>query len=76
VTELVRLVADVLQISVDEVDDDTGPATTAAWSSLRHVEIISAVQDRYGVTLTPREARSCRSVGRLRDVLTANGVAP
>lgn len=72
-TELTELVADVLQVPADEVTEDTGPATTAAWSSLRHVQIIARVEKEYGVRLTAREARACRSVGKLRAVLAEKG---
>ena len=73
--ELVGLVAGVLELPPGAVDDDTGAATEAAWSSLRHVEIVVAVQRAYRVHLTPREARSCRSVGALCEVLTEKGIA-
>ncbi|WP_327726207.1 acyl carrier protein [Streptomyces sp. NBC_00487] len=68
-SELTLLVADVLQVPAEEVTEDTGPATTAAWSSLRHVQIVAHVEKRYGIRLTAREARACRSVGRLRAIL-------
>ncbi|QFZ21178.1 acyl carrier protein [Saccharothrix syringae] len=75
-SELVSLVAAVLRVPADEVDDETGSATTSAWSSLRHMEIVVGVEKTYGVRLTPREARSCRSVRALRDVLVGKGVTP
>ncbi|TXL84357.1 acyl carrier protein [Streptomyces sp. NBC_01725] len=68
-TELTGLVADVLQMAPAEVTEDTGPATTAAWTSLRHVQIVARVEQTYGVRLTAREVRGCRSVGALRGVL-------
>jgi acyl carrier protein len=69
-----HLVADILRVPVESVGDDTGTATTSAWSSLRHVEIVVGVEKTYGVKLTPREARSCRSVRALRDVLSGKGI--
>lgn len=72
---LEELVADVLGVSVAEVDDETGPATTGGWTSLRHVQIISALGREYGLRITPRQARSCRSVGDLRGLLAAEGVS-
>ncbi|GLZ36295.1 hypothetical protein Lesp02_84820 [Lentzea sp. NBRC 105346] len=70
-----HLVADVLRVPVESVGDDTGTATTAAWTSMRHVEIVVGVEKTYGVKLTPREARVCRSVRALREVLTGKGIA-
>lgn len=68
-----RIVADVLGIVEDEITDDTGPAVNAEWTSLRHVQIVAAVNQEFGVALTPRQARSCRSVGDLRKVLAERG---
>lgn len=75
-TELTGLVADVLQVTAAEVTDDTGPATSAAWTSLRHVQIVARVEQTYGVKLTSREVRGCRSVGALRGVLARKRETP
>lgn len=73
-SELVELVASVLQVPTADVDDDTGMSTTAKWTSLRHVQIVSGVEKAYGIRLTAREARTCRSVRTLREVLAGKGV--
>ncbi|WP_411152853.1 acyl carrier protein [Streptomyces sp. A30] len=73
---LTCLVAEVLQIPADEVTEETGTATTAAWTSLRHVQIVSRVEHTYGIRLTAREVRRCRSVGALRAALTAKRGTP
>ncbi|MEW1614255.1 MULTISPECIES: acyl carrier protein [unclassified Streptomyces] len=68
-----RIVAEVLGVEETRIDDETGPATAADWTSLRHVQIIAAVGEEFGVRLTPRQARSCRSVGELRTLLAEKG---
>lgn len=73
VSSLEKLVAEVLGMPEDEVDDATGAATTGAWTSLRHVRIIDAVGRAFDVSVSPREARSCRSVGDLRKLLAEKG---
>ncbi|MFF0298024.1 acyl carrier protein [Kitasatospora sp. NPDC004615] len=72
-TELTDLVADVLRIPATEVTEETGAATTAAWTSLTQVQIVARVEQEYGLRLTAREARACRSVRALRDVLARDG---
>ncbi|GAB1511100.1 acyl carrier protein [Actinophytocola sp. KF-1] len=72
-SELAELVAEVLRVPAAEVDDDTGMATTAAWTSLRHLQIVAGVEKAYGIRLTAREARTCRSVRALREVLAEKG---
>nr|UDM84226.1 acyl carrier protein [Streptomyces sp.] len=70
---LEKLVAEVLGVPEEEIDDETGTATTGNWTSLRHVQIIAAVGRAYGLRITPRQARSCRSVGDLRKLLAEEG---
>ena len=72
---LETIVARVLDIPPDTVTDELGPAVAAGWTSLRHVQLVSAVQKEYGVKLSPRAIRSIRTVRDLRDALAAQGVA-
>jgi acyl carrier protein len=73
VSSLEKLVAEVLGVAEEEIDDETGAATTGDWTSLRHVQIIAAVGREFEVRITPRQARSCRSVGDLRKLLVGKG---
>lgn len=72
---LEAIVARVLDIPPDTVTDELGPAVESGWTSLRHVQLVSAVQKKYGVKLSPRTIRSIRTVRDLREALTAQGVA-
>ncbi|WP_369230382.1 acyl carrier protein [Streptomyces sp. R21] len=72
-SSLDQLVAEVLGVAVEEINDETGAATSGDWTSLRHVQIIAAVRREFGVGITPRQARSCQSVGDLRKLLAEEG---
>jgi acyl carrier protein len=74
-SRLQQLVADVLELPVAEVHAGTGPATAGQWVSLRHLKIIAAVEDAYGVAFTPREIRGIRSVGDLSAFLRERDIA-
>ena len=67
------LVAAVLDVPAASVDADTGPASEGNWTSLRHLQIVTAVQREYGVSLTPRQIRSVRCVGDLQDIIAGAG---
>jgi acyl carrier protein len=73
-TELHVIVARVLDLPAGDVHDEMGPKTVGQWTSLRHIQLIAAVEDAYGIRLNPREIRSVRSVSQLRAlVLSKNG---
>jgi acyl carrier protein len=69
-----ELVAQILKLRLEDVTDETGAATTAAWTSMRHVQLVVAIEKCYGVRLAPREARSVRSVAHVKQVLATHGV--
>lgn len=63
-----------LDVPAEQVTDDLGPAVMGSWTSLRHVQIIATMQRLYGVRFLPREVRSMRTVGQLRQILRDKGV--
>jgi acyl carrier protein len=74
VSQLAAIVSGILEIPLTEVSDDVRPATVATWTSLRHVQLMAAVEETYGIKLAAREIRTARSVGKLRELLVTKGV--
>lgn len=68
-----QLVADVLGIPAGEVTDDTGPATHASWTSIKQLQLLVAVEERYRLSFSRDEIRAVRSVGDLRRILLSKG---
>ena len=68
-----------LEATLREVFDDAAlrvtEATTAndvdGWDSLSHVNVIVAVEARFGVRFTPREALTFRNVGDMARAIDA-----
>jgi acyl carrier protein len=71
-----QLVAGVLDIPAGEVTDGIGPATHTGWTSIKQLQLIVAVEERYRLTFSRDEIRSVRSVGDLRRNLLSKGVEP
>jgi acyl carrier protein len=69
------VLAAVLEVPVAEMNDDVGPATHDTWTSIKHLQLIVALEDEYGVALTRQEIRSIRSVGDIRRILRGRGIA-
>jgi acyl carrier protein len=67
------LVGAVLDLPADQVGDEMSRGTVGTWTSLRHLQLVAAVEDAFGVSLTPREIRRISSVGDLREALRARG---
>jgi acyl carrier protein len=72
--QFVDVVADVLEADPVEITDDANPDTLPNWTSLRHLQLIVALEEVYGLSFAYREIRQLNSIGQLRDLLRARGV--
>jgi acyl carrier protein len=75
VISFVELVASVLGMAENEVTDQIGPRVFPGWTSLRHVQLVIAIEANYGVSFSREEIRSFTSVGAVRRGLLEKGVA-
>jgi acyl carrier protein len=69
------LLAEVLDLPEDDIEDGTGRDTAAEWTSLAHIQVVTAVEGAFGIALTTREISEVTTVGRLREVLREKGVS-
>jgi acyl carrier protein len=73
--ELAEVVAAVLNLDPADIVEEAGPATLGSWTSRKHIELVVAIEDAYGVSFTAKEIFGIRSVGDLRDTLRLKGAA-
>jgi acyl carrier protein len=64
------VVARILNIPVGQVTTDIGPASAGNWTSLRHFQLVAAMEDEYGVRFSSSEIRSFKNVGQLYQLLS------
>ncbi|PWC53737.1 hypothetical protein TSA6c_02295 [Azospirillum sp. TSA6c] len=69
-----QLVATVLKVEPSSVTSETSMKTTPEWDSLRHMELILAIEDRFGLILDGDEIACMTTVGSIHDVLRLKGV--
>jgi acyl carrier protein len=70
-----QLVATVLEVSAADVGDETGPGTHPGWTSIKHLQLIVAIEENYSLSFSREEIRSMRSIGDFRRSLATKGVA-
>ncbi|MBI3087374.1 MAG: acyl carrier protein [Candidatus Omnitrophica bacterium] len=71
---LYRLIGEVLHANPSSLTDASSPETVRGWDSLRSILLVSAVEQRYQVTLTLAEIMGIRSLGDLKAALAKRGV--
>jgi len=48
-----EIIALILNVDVEEIDDETAIGDIDEWDSLRHIQIISAIEKEFGFRFTP-----------------------
>lgn len=69
------VVADVLGLDPEEVDETTSRDTADNWDSLNHLRIITAIEQEFSLRLTMEEIQSVNSVQDLAEIMERQGQA-
>ncbi len=71
---LAEVFALVLKVPADRLSDQTSPDNTPSWDSLAAMELVSQIEETFGVQLSTREIMKMRSLGLARALLRGKGV--
>jgi acyl carrier protein len=64
VQERVRQVAaDVFNVPLDQVNDDSTPTSIESWDSVQHLNLVLALEQEMNVRIDPEEIERMKSIG-------------
>lgn len=63
----------ILREPVAKLSDETSQKSLRKWDSLRHIEIVSAVEKAFGVSFSTQEVIGLNTLGKFREALRAKG---
>ena len=69
-----QIVASTLEIPLEEVTDELSLDTCAAWTSLAHIALLSALEAEFATDFDIEESIEMDSVGSIRTVLENKGI--
>lgn len=72
-SSLREILADILEISPDDVTPESGVGTVETWDSFRHLQAILAIEGEYGVQFDPARIAELTNVGLIQAELEAKG---
>jgi acyl carrier protein len=72
--QLYDLIGKVLDIDPATLNEDSNAQNTPKWDSLRHIEIIFAMENAFHVRFTMPEISGLRKLGDIRKLLLAKNV--
>jgi len=73
--KLEDLMSEVLQIPLSTITDDLSMKSLDVWDSLKHMEVIVSLEEKFDIQLTFDEIVKMQSVREIRSVLRAKGAA-
>jgi acyl carrier protein len=73
--KLTKLIASVLQINSQNVGPDLTMKSTESWDSLRHMELITAIEQDFEIDLTSDDIVQMGSYTGIVNVLKQKGVS-
>ncbi len=68
-----NILADILEISPDQVTPDLGVGAVDSWDSFGHLQLILAVESEFGVQFDPQRIPDLTTVALLQDELVKKG---
>ena len=51
IEELIELIAEIIDVPKEEIDENTGPKSNHEWDSLAHLAIVAAVEEKYKIKI-------------------------
>ena len=73
--QLEVLFANFLGEPIEAITDETSPRNTRRWDSMRHIDLVMAVESTYGIQFSMPEMTSLHSVRDVRRLLQQKGIA-
>ena len=71
---LKRTIAGVLGIPESEIGEETTIDTVGAWDSLKHLNLVLALEEQFGVSLTEEQSFEILSYPLIKAVLGEHGI--
>jgi len=69
-----QVMADVFGLAPDDIGQDASIDSIEAWDSLKHLNLVLALEERFGVSFTEQETVEILNYELIRTVLAEHGV--
>jgi acyl carrier protein len=65
------IAADVLQVPASSLSLQSSPETVESWDSVRHLDLVLALEQEFHLQFEPEEIDQMKNVERIVDILSA-----
>lgn len=73
--KLAILFTNLLGVEPEQLREESKPGDFVRWDSLGHLQLMSCIEEEFGIELTPEQVEEMVSYGQIRRVLREVGVS-
>lgn len=66
-----NIAADVLSVSPSLLTEQSSPKTVQNWDSIRHLNLVLALEDRFSLQFAPEEVEQMETIGQITALVEA-----
>ena len=72
--KLKRVLANIFNINIDEIDDATSVDSVPQWDSLKHLNLVLALEHEFNITLSTEQTVEILNYPLIKAVLGEHGI--
>jgi acyl carrier protein len=65
-----KIISQIMNVPIDQLNEDSSPETIANWDSLKHMNLIMALEEKFAVAFSDEEIVDMLSVKSIVDILS------
>ena len=71
---ILKIVSQVMNVPVEHLNEDSSPDTVENWDSLKHMNLVLALEEELNITFSDEEIIELLSVGIIIETLKEKGL--
>ena len=75
-SNLLDIVANVMEVQVSQIDDESGPETIENWDSFRKLILFEELESKFNVKFTLNELLNIKKIKDIKNILSVRGASP
>ena len=70
---LLDIIANVMEVQVSQIDDESGPETIENWDSFRGLILFEELESKFNVKFTLNELLNIKKIKDIKNILSVRG---
>lgn len=68
--KLRAILAEAIDVEPDELTEESSPDTMPEWDSFAHLNMVAALEQEYGISLTLDEVIAMQTLPKIKEIIT------